>query len=76
MFTNNLYIPKTMHWISLILTKLLKDEASDIIEILEESSQTKVNQSKFISVSGFGFDRIVFTILTIFYTKTAILIRA
>jgi uncharacterized protein with ParB-like and HNH nuclease domain len=55
--------PKTMHWISLILTSLLENESCDIIEILEDYCKTKVFKSKFENSSGFGFERIVFTYL-------------
>jgi hypothetical protein len=55
--------PKTMHWISLVLAKLLENESCDIIEILEEYCKTKVIHSNFEDVSGFGFERIVFTYL-------------
>ena len=55
--------PKTMHWISLVLTKLLENESCDIIEILEEYCKTKVIDSNFENASGFGFERIVFTYL-------------
>ncbi|CRK83026.1 DUF262 domain-containing protein [Neobacillus massiliamazoniensis] len=57
--------PKTMHWISLILTKLLENESCDIIEILEDYCKTKVIQSNFEDekISGFGYERIVFTYL-------------
>lgn len=55
--------PKTMHWISLILTSLLENESCDIIEILEDYCKTKVFESKFENSSGFGFKRIVFTYL-------------
>jgi hypothetical protein len=57
--------PKTMHWISLVLTKLLENESCDIIEILEDYCKTKVIQSDFDdeNISGFGYERIVFTYL-------------
>jgi len=55
--------PKTMHWISLILTSLLENESCDIIEILEDYCKTKVFESKFENSSGFRFERIVFTYL-------------
>ncbi|WP_342514633.1 DUF262 domain-containing HNH endonuclease family protein [Sporosarcina sp. FSL K6-1522] len=55
--------PKTMHWISLVLAKLLENESCDIIEILEEYCKTKVLTSNFENASGFGFERIVFTYL-------------
>ena len=55
--------PKTMHWISLLLTKLLENESCDIIEILEQYCKTKVIKSNFENAGGFGFERIVFTYL-------------
>jgi hypothetical protein len=55
--------PKTMHWISLVLTGLLENESCDIIEILEKYCKTKVIESRFENASGFGFERIVFTYL-------------
>ena len=55
--------PKTMHWISLVLTRLLENESYDIIEILEDYCKTKVIKSNFENASGFGFERIVFTYL-------------
>lgn len=55
--------PKTMHWISLVLSKLVEDESSDIIAILEEYCKTKVIDSDFENASGFEFERIVFTYL-------------
>ncbi|PEL08417.1 DUF262 domain-containing protein [Bacillus sp. AFS017336] len=55
--------PKTMHWISLVLTRLLENESCDIIEILEDYCKTKVIKSNFQNASGFGFERIVFTYL-------------
>lgn len=45
--------PKTMHWISLILTSLLENESCDIIEILEDYAKQKFsNQSLRILVVG------------------------
>lgn len=55
--------PKTMHWISLVLTKLLENESCDIIEILENYCKIKVSNSNFEEASGFGFERIVFSYL-------------
>src|SRR5699024_5313761 len=55
--------PKTMHCISLLLAKLLKDEKCDMITILEEYCKSKVIKSNFEKASGFGFERIVFTYL-------------
>jgi len=55
--------PKTMHWISLVLTKFLADESSNMIKILEDYCTTKIKKSEFEDSSGFGFERIVFTYL-------------
>ncbi|MBI6873307.1 DUF262 domain-containing protein [Clostridium aciditolerans] len=55
--------PKTMHWISLVLTGLIENELCDIIEILEDYCKTKVIESRFEDARGFGFERIVFTYL-------------
>ncbi|MDQ0233102.1 DUF262 domain-containing protein [Metabacillus malikii] len=55
--------PKTMHWISLVLAKLLENESCDLIELLENYCKTKVSVSHFEDASGFGFERIVFTYL-------------
>lgn len=55
--------PKTMHWISLVLTKLLADESCNMIKILEDYCITKIKKSEFEQRSGFEFERIVFTYL-------------
>lgn len=55
--------PKTMHWISLVLENLLKDESTDIVKLLEDYCQTKLREANFEKAKGFGFDRIVFTYL-------------
>lgn len=55
--------PKTMHWISLVLTKFLADESSNMIKILEDYCTTKIKKSEFEDSSGFEFERIVFTYL-------------
>ncbi|WP_025117921.1 DUF262 domain-containing protein [Bacillus sp. H1m] len=55
--------PKTMHWIALVLTRLLENKSFDIIEILEDYCKVKVIKSNFENASGFGFERIVFTYL-------------
>lgn len=55
--------PKTMHWISLVLTKFLADESSNMIKILEDYCTTKIKKSEFEQRSGFEFERIVFTYL-------------
>jgi len=55
--------PKTMHWISLVLTSLINDEDTDILELLESYCQKKLKESKFEEAKGFAFERIVFTYL-------------
>lgn len=55
--------PKTMHWISLVLSELSKNEAVDIIEILEKYSCQKVQKADYKNAKGFAIDRIVFTYL-------------
>ncbi|MBR6026193.1 MAG: DUF262 domain-containing protein [Neisseriaceae bacterium] len=55
--------PKTMHWIAKTLTELGKNEHIDLIELLEKYACEKIEESKYESQSGFGFDRIVFTYL-------------
>lgn len=55
--------PKTMHWITLVLTKNLKDPSTDLIKLLEEYCKEKVIESNFKETSGFGYERIVFTYL-------------
>ncbi|MBD0383880.1 DUF262 domain-containing protein [Paenibacillus sedimenti] len=55
--------PKTMHWISLVLTGLLENETCDIIKILEDYCKTKIIETRFEDASGFGFERIIFTYL-------------
>ncbi|MDO4634469.1 MAG: DUF262 domain-containing HNH endonuclease family protein [Streptococcus sp.] len=55
--------PKTMHWISLILTSCLNNDDSDILQILEAYGQTKVDASGYTTATGFNFERIVFSYL-------------
>lgn len=55
--------PKTMHWISLVLSSYFNDENADVLEILENYAQSKVDATKFETASGFGFERIVFSYL-------------
>lgn len=55
--------PKTMHWISLVLSSYLNDENADILKILESYAQSKVDAAGYEMASGFGFERIVFTYL-------------
>ncbi|WP_057490362.1 GmrSD restriction endonuclease domain-containing protein [Streptococcus orisasini] len=55
--------PKTMHWISLVLSSYINDENADILDILENYAQSKVDESGYETTSGFGFERIVFSYL-------------
>lgn len=55
--------PKTMHWISLVLSNYLNDAQADILELLEGYSQSKVDASGYAITTGFGFERIVFSYL-------------
>lgn len=55
--------PKTMHWISLILASYLEDENAEVLDILENYAQSKVEASGYETASGFGFERIVFSYL-------------
>lgn len=55
--------PKTMQWITVILTKMLDNEAIDIIAVLENYCKKKVNDSDYKNKNGFGFERIVFSYL-------------
>lgn len=54
---------KTMHWITLVLSDLLKNEKTEIINTLEDYCRGKVIESDFENSSGFGFKGIVFTYL-------------
>ena len=55
--------PKTMHWITVILSNLLENEATDIISVLENYCKKKVVDSDYQNRKGFGFERIVFCYL-------------
>ncbi|WLR60170.1 DUF262 domain-containing protein [Guptibacillus hwajinpoensis] len=55
--------PKIMHWISVILSKLLEDEATDIIPLLENYCKKKVVDSDYQNRNSFGVERIVFSYL-------------
>ena len=55
--------PKNMHWISLILSKLLENEATDVIQLLENYCKNKVADSDYQNKNGFGVERIVFSYL-------------
>lgn len=55
--------PKTMHWITVILSSVLENEASDIIAVIENYCKKKVVDSDYQNRNGFGFERIVFSYL-------------
>jgi len=55
--------PKTMHWISLVLSELLDDESTDLIELLEQYCCEKIRESNYETKSGFEIERIVFSYL-------------
>lgn len=55
--------PKTMHWITVILSNLLENERTDIIVLLENYCKKKVNDSDYENRNGFGVERIVFSYL-------------
>jgi uncharacterized protein with ParB-like and HNH nuclease domain len=55
--------PKTMHWISVIISNLIENEATDVISVLENYCKKKVDNSDYQNCNGFGFERIVFSYL-------------
>lgn len=55
--------PKTMHWISLVLSKLFDDEKTDITKLLEKYACSKIVEADYKNSKGFAIDRIVFTYL-------------
>lgn len=55
--------PKTMHWISLVLNKLINNEDTNILNTLESYCRDKIKTSDYESSKGFGIERIVFTYL-------------
>lgn len=55
--------PKTMHWITTILSHLLESEETDLTTLLEHYSKQKVEESAYLERTGFGISRIVFTYL-------------
>ncbi len=55
--------PKTMHWISAVLCKLMNSENADLIELLEKYACRKILTADYKNAMGFGIDRIVFTYL-------------
>ncbi|MDY4128279.1 DUF262 domain-containing HNH endonuclease family protein [Peptostreptococcus porci] len=55
--------PKTMHWITVILSNMLDNEAADIIAVIENYCKKKVVDSDYQTRNGFEFERIVFSYL-------------
>lgn len=55
--------PKTMHWITVILSNLIENEATDLVSLLENYCNKKVVDSDYQNKNGFGFERIVFSYL-------------
>ncbi|MSS10737.1 MULTISPECIES: DUF262 domain-containing protein [Clostridia] len=55
--------PKTMHWITVILSSLVDNEATDLVALLENYCNKKVNDSDYPNKNGFGIERIVFSYL-------------
>lgn len=55
--------PKTMHWITVVLSGLIENEDIDLIALLESYCNQKVIDSNYKNSNGFGFERIVFTYL-------------
>lgn len=55
--------PKTMHWITVILSSMLENEASDIIAVLENYCKKKVVDSDYQNKNNFKFERIAFSYL-------------
>lgn len=55
--------PKTMHWITIVLSKVLIDENHDIISLLEDYCKLKVRESDYKNKLGFKLERIVFSYL-------------
>ncbi|WP_010245809.1 DUF262 domain-containing protein [Acetivibrio cellulolyticus] len=55
--------PKTMHWITIVLSNLLENEETDIVGLLEDYCKKKVDDSDYQNRNGFGVERIVFSYL-------------
>lgn len=55
--------PKTMHWITVVLSSLLENEQTDIVTLLENYCNEKIIGSEYKTKSGFGIERIVFSYL-------------
>lgn len=55
--------PKTMHWITVILSNMLDNGAADIIAVIENYCKKKVVDSDYQNRNSFEFERIVFSYL-------------
>jgi uncharacterized protein with ParB-like and HNH nuclease domain len=55
--------PKTMYWITIILSNFLKNDKTDTIFLLEEYCKKKIGNSGYKSKNGFGIERIIFAYL-------------
>lgn len=55
--------PKTMHWITIVLKKLLENKNVNLIHELEQYCQRKIKESDYKNKSGFDIERIVFSYL-------------
>lgn len=56
--------PKTMHWITAVLSHQLNERPTNLLRhLLEEYAMVKVKESNYKSSHGFEFNRIVFTYL-------------
>lgn len=55
--------PKTMHWITVLLSKLIENEDTDLIALLEKYCKQKIIDSDYKNKNGFRIERIVFTYL-------------
>lgn len=58
--------PKTMHWISIVISELLKEQKPvliNLINLLENYCKEKIVESDYKNMSGFAFERIIFSYL-------------
>lgn len=55
--------PKSMHWITIILSECLRNDSVNIIKHLENYCREKVKDADYKTKEGFGIERIVFTYL-------------
>lgn len=55
--------PKSMHWITIILSECLRHDVENIINHLEDYCRKKVKEADYQAKEGFGIERIVFTYL-------------